>query len=382
MHRKNGAGGALLSAIRDHAESHGLVDYKDLFKALETAVTDYTSGALEDYDKSDVEGLLKDRVAKGREALDEALEQIRAIVEPVLPPKATLQYQRYFCAVDPGDAEQLKTNEPKRVDLYKAVSTVVRAFANLANDMTEAGYTAEETAAIRAEIQHYSDVRDEVKIGAGENVDFKAYEADMRALLDKYVVADPSRKVTDFDDQGLIDLIGKIGPEALGHLPGGIRGDRDAVAEVVVNNMRKVIIDERALNPVFYDKMSKLLDDILDDRRQAAIDYEEYLKRLLVAARLVGAGEDQSAEFPDWAETPGKRALVTYFRNEIGFNDGVEVALAVDEAVRGSKRADWIGHPLKEKRVRTAVKRVLPEGWQEVKFEELMDMVKRHYEYH
>ena len=46
-----------------------IIDYKDLFKSLEGAVTDYTSGALDGYDKDDVSGLLKDRLVKGRERL-------------------------------------------------------------------------------------------------------------------------------------------------------------------------------------------------------------------------------------------------------------------------------------------------------------------------
>ena len=66
-----------------------------------------------------------DRIEKAREDLDEALEQIRALCEPVAPPKNTLQYQQYFCAAEQGNAEQLKANEPKRVELYKAVAAVV-----------------------------------------------------------------------------------------------------------------------------------------------------------------------------------------------------------------------------------------------------------------
>jgi len=38
-------------------------DYKDLFQSLEGAVSDYTSGALDGYDKEDVAGLLEDRLA-------------------------------------------------------------------------------------------------------------------------------------------------------------------------------------------------------------------------------------------------------------------------------------------------------------------------------
>jgi type I restriction enzyme R subunit len=83
--------------------------------------------------------------------------------------------KQYFCATEPGNAEQLKENEPKRVELYKAVAAVTRAFANLANDMNAAGFSDAEVEAIRNEIDHYVAVRAEVKPGAGEDVDFKQY---------------------------------------------------------------------------------------------------------------------------------------------------------------------------------------------------------------
>lgn len=262
-----------------------IVDYQDLFNSLESAVTDYTSGALDGYDKTDIDGLLTDRVEKGRDDLDEALETIRALVEPVAPPKNTLQYQQYFCAAEQGNAVQLKANEPKRVALYKAIAAVTRAYANLANDMIAAGYTDAETDAIKKEIAHYVDVRAEVKLGAGENVDFKQYEAGMRFLLDTYIQAGASEVVSNFEDTGLIDLIVNLGAGAIDQLPAGIKKDPEAVAETITNNMRKVIIDEHAMNPKYYDTMSELLDAIIEQRRQQAIDYQEYLAKLLDAAK-------------------------------------------------------------------------------------------------
>ncbi|MFP3701630.1 hypothetical protein SB758_39770, partial [Burkholderia sp. SIMBA_013] len=82
----------------------------------------------------------------------------------------TLQYQRYFCAIEQGNAQQIKNNEAKRVELYKSVAALVRTYGAIANDMAEAGYSATETAAIAKEVTHYVAVRDEVKLGAGENV--------------------------------------------------------------------------------------------------------------------------------------------------------------------------------------------------------------------
>ena len=42
----------------------------------------------------------------------------------------------------------------------------------------------------------------------------------------------------------------------------------EAVAETITNNMRKLIIDERATNPKYFDKMSELLDAIIEERRR------------------------------------------------------------------------------------------------------------------
>ncbi|MEY1672650.1 type I restriction endonuclease subunit R [Gordonia sp. ABKF26] len=349
-----------------------IVDYQDLFNSIENAVDDYTSGALDGYEKKDIEGLLSDRIEKARENLDEALERIRALVEPVALPKNTLQYQQYFCAAEQGNADQLKVNEPKRVELYKAVAAATRAYANLANDMTAAGYSVAEAAAIKTEIAHYVDVRAEVKLGAGEDVDFKQYEAGMRFLLDTYIQAGASEVVSNFEDTGLIDLIVKLGAGAIDKLPAGIKKDPDAVAETITNNMRKVIIDEHAMNPKYYDKMSELLDAIIEQRRQQAIDYQEYLAKLLDAAKQLGTKESDT-KYPDWADNGARRALIDF-----GWPDPA-TPIQVDTAILTSKPHDWVGNTMKEKVVKRAISRTLPDGFD--RLDELFDLVKARDEY-
>jgi type I restriction enzyme R subunit len=349
-----------------------IVDYQDLFNSLEVAITDYTSGALDGYEKNDIEGLLTDRIEKARDDLDEALERIRAICEPVAPPKNTLQYQQYFCAREQGNAEQLKANEPKRVELYKAVAAAARAYGNLANEMTAAGYSEAEAEAIRAEIAHYAAVRDEVKLGAGEDVDFKQYEAGMRFLLDTYIQADGSKVVSEFENTGLIQLIVQMGAGAIDKLPDGIKNDPEAVAETITNNMRKVIIDERAMNPKYYDKMSELLDALIEERRRGAIEYQEYLAKLLEAAKKLGTKESDTP-YPDWADNGAKRALVDFFSPQS------ELAIEVDRAVMLNKPDSWVGSRLKERRVRNAIRSTLPADFN--RLDELFELVKARHEY-
>ncbi|MCJ1689079.1 type I restriction endonuclease subunit R [Rathayibacter sp. VKM Ac-2927] len=349
-----------------------IVDYRDLFNSLESAINDYTSGALEGYEKQDIEGLLTDRIDKAREDLDDALERIRALCEAVLPPKGTDQYRAYFVAKDAGDAAQIKVNEPKRVELYKAVFGVVRAFANIANDMAEAGFSPTDIERIQKEIAHYSDVRVEVKLAAGEDVDFKAYEADMRFLLDTYIKAGASEVVSAFEDTGLIDLIVKLGPAAIDKLPPGIKKSKDAVAETIVNNMRKVIIDEYALNPKFYDRMSELLDAILDERRKQALDYEDYLAKILEAAQQLG-NKESGKSYPTWVKHGGQKALIDTL------DDDTDLARAIDAAVRNVKKHDWVDNLMKRKQVRQAIVRSLPDC--DPRVDAVFDLIKSRDEY-
>jgi type I restriction enzyme R subunit len=349
-----------------------IVDYQDLFNSLQSAITDYTSGALDGYEKKDIEGLLANRIEKAREDLDDALERVRAICEPVAPPKNTLQYQQYFCAGEQGNTEQLKANERKRVDLYKAVAAAARAYGNLANEMEQAGYSDAEAGMINAEIAHYAAVRDEVKLGAGEDVDFKQYEAGMRFLLDTYIQADASETVADFKDVGLIELIVQMGAKAIDKLPEGIKADPEAVAETIVNNMRKVIIDERAMNPKYYDRMSQLLDALIDQKRRDAIDYKEYLEKLIAQAEQLGKQESDTV-YPDGIDNGAKRALYDF-----GLPRD-ELVSEVDETIRHTKRDHWVGNPMKEKRIQRALSNILPPDYD--RLDELMALVKVRDEY-
>jgi type I restriction enzyme R subunit len=96
-----------------------IVDYMDLFDSLKDAFNDYTSDAFDAYEKSDVEGLFKNRLIKGKERLDEALEAIKALCEPVGPPKDTMAHIRYFCGNKTEKPDDLIDTEPRRVALYK-----------------------------------------------------------------------------------------------------------------------------------------------------------------------------------------------------------------------------------------------------------------------
>ena len=364
-----------------------IIDYKDLFQSLERSIEDYTGEAFDGYDKADVEGLLKDRLQQGRERLEETREATKALCEPVEPPHDTAAYLHYFCTA--SNARQLKNNEPKRVAFYKQVAAFLRAYANLANEMCEAGYSDAEAQEIKAEVDHYEKVRQEIKLASGDYIDLKMYEPAMRHLLDTYIRAEESEQLTGFDDLTLVELIVERGEEVVEELPEGIRKSREAVAETIENNVRRLIIDETGVNPKYYEKMSELLEALIRQRKQEAIDYKEYLARIVDLTRKTSRPETQ-ASYPASINSTALRALfdnlvvlVPTAREPLDTEPPVDIretkALALDRAVRQVKKADWRGNRLKEREIRNAIHAEL--GGNESLVNAIFEIVKAQSDY-
>ena len=346
-----------------------IVDYKDLFHSLETSIGDYTSGAFDDYDDDDVKGLLTNRLEKSKEKLEEAREATKALCEPVLQPKALIDYLHYFCG-DVANKGDLSLNEAKRVSLYKNVAALVRAYANMANEMEAAGYPARKAQEIKGEVEHFSKMRQEIKLASGDEVDMKQYEPAMRRLLDTYIKADDSEKVIDFEELGLIELI--VEKSKQNPVEPSSKKVPEAMAETIENNMRKVIIDEQPINPKYYEKMSELLDALIAQRRDEAISYAEYLAEVKKLAANI-TQPDGVTSYPDSMDTRGKQSLY----DNLGNNEAL--VARIDAAIRYTKKADWKTNRFKRLDVENAVREEL--GDYDVGVSEVMQLVKNQSEY-
>jgi len=347
-----------------------IIDYKDLFQSLETSVHDYTSGAFDAYEKEDVVGLLTNRLQKGRERLEDAREQIKALCEPVSPPKETLDYINYFCGGALSTGDQLEEHEPKRVSLYKLTISLIRAYANIANEMIEAGYTPEEIKKVKEEVEYYEDVRTTVRLASGDYIDLKAYEPAMRHLIDSYIQAEDSKKISSFDDMTLLNLVVNKGEEAFEQLPEKVRNEKEAVAETIENNMRRKIIDESPVNPKYFEKMSLLLTELVNERKHASMAYKEYLKKIVeLAKKIQDPGETN--EYPPSIDSNAKRALFDNLGGDI------DLVNKIDHDVRFIKKDSWRGSLIKEREVRNVLVGIIPED----RLDEIFELIKNQREY-
>ena len=383
-----------VNRLDDEDKEYGyIIDYKDLFRSLEQSIEDYTGEAFANYDVSDVKGLLKNRLEQGRLRLEDSREKVKGLCEPVEPPRDTAAHLRFFCAAESGNVAQLKANEPKRVNLYKLAAALLRAYANLANEMREAGYSDGEIEEIKTEVNHYENLRREIKLASGDYVDMKIYEPAMRHLLDAYIRAEESEKLSAFDDLTLVQLIVNRGEDMVDALPEGIRGNPEAVAETIENNVRRLIIDEMVVNPRYYEKMSELLDDLILQRKREALDYKIYLERIVELTKKVGDPETRST-YPSSINSVALQSLydnlegtqLLAIREQSPHHDikrAVDVrekkAVALDQAIRGVKKADWRGNKIKEREVRNAIKSEL--GGDQNLTDSIFEVVKAQSDY-
>ena len=187
----------------------------------------------------------------------------------------------------------------------------------------------------------------------------------------------------------LVQLIVERGEEAVDELPKGLRENREAMAATIENNVRRLIIDEQPINPKYYEKMSELLDALIAQRRQKALDYKAYLA-MIVELTLKVSRPEAGSTYPQGIESPPVRALYDNLegvgalrgreRSEEGYGDPRrEKAIAIDEAIQQVKKADWRGNRFKEREVRNAIRAEVDGN--DALTNELFEIVKAQREY-
>ena len=362
-----------------------IVDYKDLFKKVENAIAVYTSELDHSAGGDEPEVLLKDRLNKGKERLDTAIESLVLLCEPVEPPKGELQHMHYFCG-NTEIASDLKEREPQRNALYQATVALVRAYANIADELDTAGYNTADISRIKHQIDHYLKVREIIRKASGETLDLKAYEADMRHLIDTYIEADEPRTISPFDGMSLLELIVKTGIDnAINTQLGVLKENKNAVAETIENNVRSKIMKEHLADPIYYEKMSTLLDEIIAARKAEAIEYEEYLQRIARLAQdvVTGLAEDTPEQLKN---SPALRALYNNLKKagetpeeyEVSSDPVLKKAIEIDAAVKRVRPDEWRGVQAREQVIKAALYASLQD---EAEVERIFLIIKAQGEY-
>lgn len=354
-----------------------IVDYQDLFNSISSAISDYTSEAFDKYDKEDIEGYLVDKHKDMRKEMDAAIEAVEALCEPIHP-QTQEQYFKYFVydssASFDEQERQMVENTERRSKLYKLVNNLLLCYANCANDMDKLGYTTEETESIASKADKYYSLKHEIELKSGDYVDLKQYEPDMRNLLDMYVRADDSEKLFDFGEGSFIDLVAMNGYHAIDSLPTKIKRDVKSVAETLTANVRKIIRQDRPFNPAFFDKLSQILQRIIDDMKEEKITYVDGIEQLIA---LIKKYKENVDNYPPSMDSPGKKALYD------NLDEDENLVLRMHKTIKENAQVGFKdGNKMKGKKLKIAIAKVLEvSDWKDEKVSEIFEIAKMQGEY-
>ena len=351
-----------------------IVDYKKLFGDVQQAIAVYSSDEL-DIDQGnggDNNVRLKNWLEEGKKQLDNARQALLYLCEPVALPREVEQYLRYFCG-DAANPNALNETEALRISFYKAVALFARAYADLAQDLTEAGYSDADAVALQREVTFYAEIRAAIKKHSGEELDIKPFEADMRHLINTYIQADPAAELGELGEMSLTELIIETGiHDAIARkLNETGKLSKNAIAEGIINNVRKTIIRDQLTDPRFYAQMSKLLDDLIKQSRDDAAAYEAFLRKAEDLVKRLAAKQPE-AGVP--AVLHGKPEAIVIYNNlpdiltaagcepftlngdraEYG-DERVALALEIDKTLREKAPAGWKGDQAREAQVLNAL---------------------------
>lgn len=306
-----------------------IIDYKQLFGNVEKSILDYTSGAFDNYEKSDVEGLLKNRIEEAKKHLQDLLNDLYALCEPVKHPKQSNNYYHYFVKDENDPIDVMEENSAKRETLYRLTASLIRAYAEIKPDLRNAGFLAKEIEELEDKVNFYIRLRDEIKLVSGDYLDIKDYERDMRHLIDCYIGSQDSQKLTSFNDMSLLELLIIKGFDVLNDLPNNIRENKDSVAEVIENNVRKRIIEKQSANPLYFSKMSSLLEELILKRKQGVLVFKKLLEEYQNLARIIENPETNTT-YPKAIINGNSSALRSLYDN---LNNNEELAIKLHETI-------------------------------------------------
>ncbi len=350
-----------------------IVDFKELFSDVQEAIAVYTSDELDTDDGTSGENNveLKNWLIEGKKRLDTAREALKYLCEPVAQPKEVEQFIAYFCG-DANNPESLTETEPLRISFYKSVVTFVRAYSAVSNYLTEAGYSDADILAINKEVEYYTEIRAAIKKHSGEELDIKPFEADMRHLINTYIQADPADPLGEADKYSLVEMIIQTGIHDAIAKKLNEKGklSRNSIAEGIINNVRQTIIRDQLTDPRFYKEMSKLLDDLIKQKRDDAAAYEAFLKKAEELVKKMAKCQNNTS-VP--SKLQGKTEAIIIYNNlpdilsnaltpfiaaepQAEYGDKlVHLALEIDRAMREMAPSGWRGDDTREKQVLNAL---------------------------
>ena len=318
-----------------------IIDYQGLLGELDAALTTYS--ALEGYDPEDLVGAVLDvREEIGR--LRHYHGRLWDLFRPV-PNKTDMEAMEQFLA-----------DEAIRQDFYGRLRAFSRCLhVSLSSEKVLDVFDEGQIAEMKRDWRGFTELRRSVRVRYQEAVDVKEFEPKIRRLLDHHVTAMPAETVIeliDIHDTGVLQSV----MEEVGITPAS-KADR------ITSATRRAITERMDLDPAFYERVSKLLEDTIEEYRQKRRSESDYLERVVkIASRVARGHDDRDVPATLRGNDHGmafygifKGALADAAGEPLGEDETAEVALAVMDIVQERHIVDVWSNETAQNDMRNAI---------------------------
>ncbi len=237
-----------------------IVDYANVRDDLDSALALYDS--LEGFDPADLEGAFTDISSQ----IDK-LPQLHSAVWDIFKGVKNKQ--------DPEQMERHLADEKRRNDFYKALRDFGKCLSIAISSQKFLEKTPKKDVdRYRQEFRAFTNLRVSVKHRYADDVDYSEYEPKIKKLLDTHI---KSNSVTQ--TQAPTNILDKSFRNVLCENEAGYDARTPAArADAIAHALKKSISEKMEEDPAFYEKFSKMIQDVIDLFLAHKISDDAYLK--------------------------------------------------------------------------------------------------------
>ena len=267
---------ARVNRLYDGKDFGFIVDYRGLLGDLDKALNDYSG--LADFDEEDIAGAvfdIKEEIAR--------VKTYYAYLEEL--------FQEVEEKSDQESYEVYLADEERRKLFYEYLSHYARALKlALSSDKISEVFNNKEIINYKEKMKFYAQLRKSVRIRYHEQVDFGKYEKQMQKLLDTFISAEEVNQLTKlvniFDEEFESEIERVVGDNAR--------------ADAILSATTAVITEKRESNPAYYDKLSKRIQEIIEEYKEKRLTEEEKLKQAKEIRDLLVKNEgEEESNYPE-----------------------------------------------------------------------------------
>lgn len=305
-----------------------IIDYRGLLGKLDQAMQMYSGAGLENFDPKDLEGAIYDIISVIGSLRQHHSDLIQIFV-PIENKQDTEEYEVWL------------EDEERREEFYNVLSQFGRNLGiALESEKIYNALSLEELKTYKKDLRFFQELRKSVKLRYSDTIDHKEYEAKMQKLMDNYIAAEETIRITN-----PIDILNeKAFEEELERLD-----SKRAKADAIRTRLTKSVNTKWDENPAYYKRFSERVQDTIQAYKDKRISEADYLNKMSDIMKDYRQG-DSDVDYPDMiSKAPNAQAFYGVIKDILGEVEEMslsydmigDLALQMDRIIQKHSKVDW-----------------------------------------